>query len=232
MVNILGYGPSWNPLRYAADLSHLISIVLLLYTMWRKKSCSGISLKTQFLFLIVHITRYCNGNFFAPPIYNIIFKLFYLVTAVAIIWAMMGPLARTSEIRHDTFRLAFLIVPAALFALPSGVSMYRETHSLYHVIGYYSWAFSLWAEALAVLPQMFLIQRCKKVDVIPWDSIFFMSIYRALYLLSWIYRLIRERETQYAVVYLSGILQTVIYIDYIFHYGKTKIKGGNPDLPK
>ena len=43
----------WNIFRYLADFSHLISVVILLHKMITKKTCSGISLKTQLLFLLL-----------------------------------------------------------------------------------------------------------------------------------------------------------------------------------
>jgi ER lumen protein retaining receptor len=225
------FGARWNVFRYAADLSHLISVVLLLYRMWRKKSCSGISLKTQLLYVVVHVTRYCNASFFSPPVYNVLFKIFYLATAVAILWLMKRALAETYERRHDTFRIVFIIAVAALCAVPSAVSARRGGAGFFEAAGVYLWAFSLWTEALAVLPQIFLLVRSRRVDVLTLDSLFFMSIYRLFYLLNWVYQLISGVGPRTPVIYVTGVLQTAIYADYIFFYVRTKIGGENPGLP-
>jgi ER lumen protein retaining receptor len=227
-----GHGVTWNIFRYSGDFSHLISILILLFKMLRKRSCAGISFNTQLLYLIVHVTRYCNSNFFTPPIYNLIFKIFYLVTAIAILVAMRTRLASTWNRRHDTFRVIFIIILCALLAIITGGLEYRSTRTLGHSIQIYFWAFSLWAEALAVLPQMILLGRSERVEGLIREHLFFMSIYRILYLFNWFYQFIHNRGPKYHVIYVASVLQTVIYADYIYVYCRAKVKGQELDLPR
>ena len=51
-----------------------------------------------------------------------------------------------------------------------------------------TWSFSIFLESVAILPQMFLLQRLGEAETITTHYIFALGAYRALYLLNWIYR--------------------------------------------
>lgn len=212
----------WNIFRYLADFSHLISVVILLHKMLKKRSCSGVSLKTQFLYLVVFIARYVNSSFFRPPVYNIIFKMFYIFSAALICFLMWKPLNQTYDKRHDTFRASIIIVFAIV---PSYFSMPYKTWA------YFFFAYSLWVECLAIIPQLMLIGRTMKFDVLNRDYVFFLSIYRLFYLLNWIYKMVTETGTTPKVVWITGIIQTLVYSDFIYEYLKLKVSGKSNILP-
>ena len=212
----------WNIFRYLADFSHLISVCLLLHKMLKKKSCSGVSLKTQILHLVVFCCRYLNRGLFAPPLYNILFKLFYMASAAVIVVLMMTRLRPSYEHRHDTFKIIIILVvcaPLAWFSRP------RKGFD------YLMMTYSLWVESFAILPQLVLLGRSKKLDVLNREYIFFLSIYRLFYLLNWIYKLATDTGKTAHVVWITGILQTIIYSDFIYVYLKMKVTGAEFELP-
>jgi hypothetical protein len=47
-----------NIFRLSADMLHLLSFVIMLYRMKTQRSCRGVSLKSQILFLVVFCCRY------------------------------------------------------------------------------------------------------------------------------------------------------------------------------
>ena len=49
-----------NIFRFAGDMTHLLSIIALLLKINATKSCAGVSLKTQELYLLVFVTRYLD----------------------------------------------------------------------------------------------------------------------------------------------------------------------------
>jgi hypothetical protein len=53
-----------NIFRFFGDLSHLVSILILIYTMRERRSSAGISFKSQCLYTAVFVTRYLG----MPPI--------------------------------------------------------------------------------------------------------------------------------------------------------------------
>ena len=69
-----------NVFRLCGDLSHLLAIVILLMKIWKTRSCSGISGKTQALFALVFVTRYLDLFVHFVSLYNTGF--FYSVKTV------------------------------------------------------------------------------------------------------------------------------------------------------
>lgn len=79
------------------------------------------------------------------------------------------------------------------------------------------WTFSIWLESVAILPQLFMLQRTGEADTITTHYLFALGIYRALYIPNWIYRLFFEGFF-HAIPVLAGIIQTVLYSDFFYIY--------------
>ena len=47
------------------------------------------------------------------------------------------------------------------------------------------WAFSIWLEAMAILPQLKMIAKCKDIENITAHIVLFLGLYRFFYLLHW-----------------------------------------------
>merc|ERR1711990_1368670 len=103
----------------------------------------------------------------------------------------------------------FLIVPSSLLALVVNHEM-----SLVEVL----WTFSIYLEAVAILPQLVLLQRTKNIDTLTSNYVFLLGGYRALYLLNWIYRYSTEPGYSQWIVWISGTIQTAIYCDFFYYY--------------
>merc|ERR1712023_134064 len=67
-----------NVFRLTGDFLHLLSIILLLYQIKTRKTCAGISLRTQELYGLVFVTRYLDIFYNFSSLYNTIFKIMYL----------------------------------------------------------------------------------------------------------------------------------------------------------
>jgi ER lumen protein retaining receptor len=50
------------------------------------------------------------------------------------------------------------------------------------------WSFSIFLEAVAILPQLFMLQRTGEADTIDTHYLAALGAYRALYIPNWIYR--------------------------------------------
>ena len=212
----------WNVFRYIADFTHLFSVLILLYKMISKKTSCGVSLKTHYIYLSVYLFRYINSAFFAPPLYNVLFKIFYILSEVVIIILVKFVYKRTYEVRHDKFRIIFIYIlclPFAYFTAPRS-SWYVLCHS-----------YSLWLEPFAIIPQILFFSRSRKTDVLGKDYLVLLSIYRLFYLLNWIYKAVTETGSTPMNVWITGILQTVIYADFIYVYVKAKVTGSEFELP-
>nr|GMD04448.1 ER lumen protein-retaining receptor A [Ipomoea batatas] len=174
-----------NIFRLAGDMTHLISILVLLLKIYATKSCSGISLKTQELYTIVFLARYLDLFTEFISVYNTIMKIVFIVSTLAIVWCMRfhRTVKRSYDRELDTFRHWILIAASFVLAL-----LIHEKFTFLEVF----WSFSIYLEAVAILPQLVLLQRSGNVDNLTGQYVFFLGAYRSFYILNWIYRYFTE----------------------------------------
>ncbi|KAF3451320.1 hypothetical protein FNV43_RR07415 [Rhamnella rubrinervis] len=200
-----------NIFRFAGDMSHLISILILLLKIYATKSCSGISLKTQELYAIVFLARYLDLFTDFISLYNTVMKLVFIGSSLAIVWCMREHrmVRRTYDKELDTFRHYFLVGGCFVLAL-----ILHEKFTFLEVF----WAFSIYLEALAILPQLVLLQRSGNVDNLTGQYVVFLGAYRALYILNWIYRYLTESHFSRWIACAAGLVQTALYADFFYYY--------------
>lgn len=92
------------------------------------------------------------------------------------------------------------------------------------------WSFSLWLESMAILPQLYILQRTGEAENITTHYIFALGLYRALYIPNWFYRYIAEGRFDYISI-LSGLVQTAIYSDFFYIYYTKVLHGKKFSLP-
>ncbi|KAJ6815546.1 ER lumen protein-retaining receptor [Iris pallida] len=174
-----------NIFRLAGDMTHLMSVVVLLLKIHTIKSCAGVSLKTQELYALVFACRYLDIFTDFISLYNTTMKLIFLGTSFSIVWYMRYHkiVRRSYDKDQDTFRHFFLILPCLLLAL-----LINERFTFKEVM----WAFSLYLEAVAILPQLVLLQRTRNIDNLTGQYVFLLGAYRSFYILNWIYRYFTE----------------------------------------
>ncbi|KAI2778864.1 ER lumen protein retaining receptor [Daldinia loculata] len=211
-----------NIFRVLGDFSHLASIGILLHKMIELNGASGISFKSQALYLIVYITRYLD-LFSTSSIYNIIFKILFISSQGYIIYLMTTKYKPTIDPSQDTFRVQYLLGGAAVLAI---LLPYKYTFSEI------MWAFSIWLESVAILPQLFMLQRTGEAEVITTHYLFALGIYRTLYIPNWIYRYITEPDHKADwIAIVAGLIQTVLYSDFFWIYYNKVLKGRKFKLP-
>jgi hypothetical protein len=85
----------------------------------------------------------------------------------------------TQDSSLDTFRLEYLLPPVVLITLIFNYGYnFREL----------SWAFSIWLESVAILPQLFMLQRTGEAETITTHYLAALGLYRGLYIPNWMYR--------------------------------------------
>jgi len=186
------------------------------------QSCSGISFKSQALYLIVYITRYLDLFWtFTGSAYNTIFKLLFLASSGYTIYLMTTAYRPTHDPNLDTFRVQYLFGGSLVLAV---VFPYAYTPA--EIL----WAFSIWLESVAILPQLFLLQRTGEAETITTHYLFALGLYRALYIPNWIYRYWFEGHWD-AISVLAGLVQTILYSDFFWIYYTKVLKGKKFALP-
>ncbi|KAI5456573.1 putative HDEL sequence binding protein [Mariannaea sp. PMI_226] len=215
---------SLNIFRVAADFSHLGSILILLHKMTQLNSCSGISFKSQALYMFVYVTRYLD-IFTTTSIYNLIFKFLFLGAQGYIIYLMTNAYKPTNDPNVDTFKVQYLIAGATVLGV-----LFPVKYTIKEIL----WAFSIWLESVAILPQLFMLQRTGEAETITTHYLFALGSYRALYIPNWIYRYLTEPEEKRkidTIAIIAGLIQTVLYTDFFYVYYTKVLKGKKFKLP-
>ena len=199
-----------NIFRFAGDMSHVVSILVLLLRLRSSKSAVGISLKTQELFLIVFVTRYLDLFTTFYSLYNSFMKVAYIASTTYIIWMIrfQEPYKSKYDASQDSFlHIKFAVAPCAGLALFA--CLIKGELSPIDIL----WTFSIFLEALAIVPQLFVLQRYREVENLTGHYVFFLGAYRGLYILNWVYRSYYEQFYRHNwLVYVSGAVQTLSLI--------------------
>ncbi|PKA47422.1 ER lumen protein retaining receptor [Apostasia shenzhenica] len=172
---------------------------------------AGISLKAQELYALVFVSRYLDIFASFISLYNTTMKFIFLGTSFSIVWYMRRHkvVRRSYDKDQDTFRHIFLVLPCLILAL-----LLNEKLTFKEVM----WTFSLYLEAVAILPQLVLLQRTRNIDNLTAQYIFLLGAYRAFYILNWIYRYFTEPNYAHWITWISGLVQTLLYADFFYYY--------------
>jgi len=215
-----------NIFRRSGDMSHAVAIVLLILQLYRAKNARGISVKTQELRLLVFVTRYLDLFTTFYSLYNSILKIAYIVATIGIL-AMIktDPIKSVYNSDQDSFpHWKFAVAPCAVIAflthlIVTGFARFNIMELL--------WTFSIYLESIAILPQLLVVQKYRIVENLTGKFILFLGLYRFFYLINWIYRSYHEpRYRHHFVVYICGIVQTLLYADFFYQYCQISRKCG------
>eukprot|EP01097_Dermamoeba_algensis_P004307 TRINITY_DN2841_c0_g1_i2.p1 TRINITY_DN2841_c0_g1~~TRINITY_DN2841_c0_g1_i2.p1 ORF type:complete len:212 (-),score=27.62 TRINITY_DN2841_c0_g1_i2:114-749(-) len=196
-----------DSLRIAGDLLHLWSIFLILIKIRGKKSCAGISLKTQELYAILFTFRYLDLPWNSNPA-EASLSIFFLLSSYYLVYLVRFKYKLTYDKLHDTFRIIFLLLPALLLSL-----LYNHGFTFLQI----SWSFSHYLEAVAILPQIFLLQRTGEVDNFTSFYLLALGGYRFLYLLHYICLFWFEGKVDY-ILWSTSALHTLLYCDFFYYF--------------
>jgi ER lumen protein retaining receptor len=187
------------------------------------QSCSGISFKSQALYLIVYVTRYIDLFWtFTDSAYNTLFKILFISSSGYTIYLMTTAYKPTHDPNLDTFRVQYLLLGSLICAL-----IYPYQYSFTEIL----WAFSIWLESVAILPQLFLLQRTGEAETITTHYLFALGSYRALYIPNWIWRYFSAERHWDGIAVFAGCIQTVLYSDFFWIYYTKVLKGKKFALP-
>lgn len=211
-----------NIFRFFGDVSHLVSILILLQTIQSAKSANGISLKTQILYCLVFTTRYLDLLTSFVSMYNTLMKIFFIASSYFVVYLMMYKYNKTIKNDSDIFKVEYLLAGSFILSL---IFNYKFTFTEI------AWSFSLWLESVAILPQLFLLQKTGEAEALTSHYIFALGLYRALYVPNWIYRYFSEGKLDKLSVF-TGLIQTLIYSDFFYIYYQKVMSSLGARLPQ
>uniref|UniRef100_A0A8C9G9K2 ER lumen protein-retaining receptor n=1 Tax=Piliocolobus tephrosceles TaxID=591936 RepID=A0A8C9G9K2_9PRIM len=135
-------------------------------------------------------------------------EVIYLACSYATVYLIYLKFKATYDGNHDTFRVEFLVVPVG------GLSfLVNHDFSPLEIL----WTFSIYLESVAILPQLFMISKTGEAETITTHYLFFLGLYRALYLVNWIWRFYFEGFFDLIAV-VAGVVQTILYCDFFYLY--------------
>merc|ERR1712117_178878 len=107
---------------------------------------------TQGLYLLLFLCRYMDVFWSFGSMYNWCMKILFISTTALICWMMkfQKPYCKYYDPELDSFNVLYLIIPCFLLAL-----VWNEEMTPFEI----SWAFSIYLEAVAALPQLHMLQR-------------------------------------------------------------------------
>ena len=213
-----------NAIQLVGDSLHLLSFIIIIYKIYKDKSCKGVSAKTFEIYLLVFCTRYLDLFMYFISIYNTSMKILFIGASAFILYLMnfKDPYRSTYDRKNeDTFPHIYLIPFALIMTL-----FIHNNFSLWGLI----WSFSLWLESVAVFPQISIIAKTNGTFTYTAHYLAALGSYRFFYILLWIYRYIKEGRVLWVSVF-SGILQVLLYVDFFYLYIKNVSKILSSDLP-
>ena len=213
-----------NAIQFVGDTLHLISFVIIIYKIYRDKSCKGVSAKTFEIYLVVFCTRYLDLFMYFISFYNTFMKILFISASAFILYLMhlKDPFKSTYDRKNeDIFPHLYLILFAAIMTL-----FINRDYSLWGLI----WSFSLWLESVAVFPQISIIAKTNGIFTYTAHYLAALGSYRFFYILLWIYRYIKFGRVLWVSVF-SGTLQVLLYADFFYLYFKNVKKMISSELP-
>jgi len=210
-------------------MCHVLSHFLLLRRIYVSRNAQGISLRSQELYLLVFLSRYTDLLTTFYGIYNSVMKSLYIVSTAGIVWTIRRkePICSTYDASQDTFRhWKCIVLPCLVLAVLTHVISEERIWELHLLPQELLWVFSIYLEAVAILPQLDLLRRYRSVENLTANYVFFRGVYRGFYILNWIYRAHYEPGYRHHyVVYACGCMQVLLYVDFFYHWFLSRREG-------
>merc|ERR1719159_1644076 len=130
---------------------------------------------------MVFTFRYLDLLWSFISLYNTCMKIIFITTTLYLIWLMRykAPISQTYDRTADSFQYElYLLPPCFVLGL-----MCTEEYTIPDVL----WTTSIWLESVAIIPQLVLLQKLQEVQNLTANFVGAMGLYRAFYILNWIF---------------------------------------------
>lgn len=210
-----------NIFTYLGDLLHLASFFVVFLKIYTTKSCNGVSLKTQEMYVLVFLTRYVDILYNFRSLYLWAMKIIFITISLGIVYMMRlkMPYCKSYDKRIDDFNVWYVYGPCLILAM-----VWNEAFTPTEIL----WAFSYFLEAVAIFPQLFVVQKLAKstggfVETLTSHYVFSLGGYRFFYLLNWIFRFITEKNYWHPLIWFTGVVQTALFSDFCYYYIRAQL---------
>ncbi|KAL8260341.1 hypothetical protein R6Q59_028294 [Mikania micrantha] len=219
---------NYNNLFVASELIHAMGIIALIWKLTTRKTCSGLSLQTQELTALVLAIKICCRFEIGHNIHTLL-DIASLLSTLWVIYMMRFKLYVTYNQHLDRTPKFCLMIPCAIMAIlvhPNS-SMCLFTKMM--------WAFSVYLEAIVVLPQVHMMQRTQMIEPITGLYVFALGVSRFFGAAYWILRIYESSDAYLfllgrgyfwvPMVLVSETVQTFILSDFCYYYIRSVVSG-------
>jgi len=220
---------SWNVFRIAGDMLHATSFILLLLKILATRNVRGLSLKAAILHCMVFYCRYFDIFWNTTALYNTLMKAFFLTCSTAIMYLIgwKKPYCESYNKEQDSLNVWFLIGPCTVLSL-----IFHSRFTLFELL----WTFSEFLEMVAIVPQVYMThfwaqENSGSVENLTKHYMGTLGLYRLCYIFNWIYRGMVDNHYWDPISWVSGVVQTLIYADFLYYYIKAVVEKKNMSLP-
>ncbi|EOX93846.1 ER lumen protein retaining receptor family protein isoform 2 [Theobroma cacao] len=218
-----------NHFFIASELIHVAGISVLAYKLTTKKTCSGLSLKSQELTAIFLAVRLVCSFMLEGDIHTLL-DFATLIFTAWVVFMIRYKLKSTYIKELDNFPIYYMVVPSAILA----VLIHPYNTHIY--ISQVLWAFCVYLEAVSVLPQLRMMQNAKKmIEPFTAHYVFALGVARFLACAHWIIKvyetggrylfLVGAGHFWFPVAVFAEIVQTFILADFCYYYIKSFMEG-------
>ncbi|KAK4770566.1 hypothetical protein SAY87_031098 [Trapa incisa] len=181
----------------------------------------GLSLKSQELTaLFLAVRLYCS--FVMEYDIHTLLDSATLIATLWVIYMIRFKLASSYMGDEDNFAIFYMVIPCAV------LSLFVHPSTGHHLLNRIFWGFSVYIEAVSVLPQL------RMVEPFTAHYVFALGIARFLSCAHWILQVLDSRGPLVAalgyglwpsMVLLSELVQTLILTDFCYYYVKSVVGG-------
>ena len=127
---------------------------------------------------MVFLTRYIDLLFGWKTLYVFVMKIVFISFTGYTIYLMKFKKPYSLSLDRDADALPHYYLYAA--ALLAAILVHKSLNPLDFL-----WSFSIWLEALAILPQLYMINKLRDIENITAHYVLFLGLYRGFYILHW-----------------------------------------------
>ncbi|KAK9069030.1 hypothetical protein SSX86_013146 [Deinandra increscens subsp. villosa] len=226
---------NYNNFFVAAESVRAVGLIALIWKLITLKTCSGLSLQTQELTAVVLAVRICCRFDIGHNIHTFL-DIASLLSTLWVIYMMRVKLFVSYNEHLDRTPKCCLIVPCAIVAL------LVHPNSCLPILTKIMWAFSVYLEAILVLPQLHMMQRTQMIEPFTALYVFALGVSRFFGAAYWILRVYESSEAYLfllgrgyfwvPMVLVSETVQTFILSDFCYYYLKSVVSGNLVRVPR
>lgn len=165
--------------------------------------------------MVVFLTRYMDLFLYWVSLYNTVLKIAFICLTSYLVYTIKfkRPFCLGYDSNLDSLNHYLFIYPVVCLL----TLLFHTTSSAPPSIWSILWTFSVWLEAFAIVPQLYIVYKKREVEVITGTYMAALGCYKGFYILNWIYKIVQGKP-QIWFKLVAGVIQFGIFCDFLYYY--------------